>query len=100
MEVASIRVAKSWWSGKNSSFQRPIKDPRKRLVQPTSRQGWWWEVEALHSRGGLARIRAQDGWSGRVGQVLPELPPDRPHVKAENSNMKSFQSYRKQRNQI
>ena len=44
--------------------------------------------------------RGQDGWSGGVAQVLPELPPDRPHVKAENSNMKSFQSYRKQRNQI
>ena len=44
--------------------------------------------------------RGQDEWSGGVGQVLPELPPDRPHVKAENSNMKSFQSYRKQINQI
>ena len=42
--------------------------------------------------GGKLRPSTQGGdrWSGGVGQVLPELPPDRPHVKAEKSYMKSY----------
>ena len=43
-------------------------------------------LKAQESGGkGRGAQSSQDGWSGGVGQVLPEFPPDRPYKKAEKS---------------